>query len=112
MQYTLNQTNYCTFHIFEQNKLPGRSYFIPYPDREGADGVSPREKRYRSEKVVCLNGDWDFKFYPRPAELPEVLAMSDRIYIMNASRIVGEMPASEATQENIMAMILKSGRGD
>ena len=46
------------------------------------------------------------------SELPEVLAMSDRIYIMNASKIVGEMKASEATQENIMAAILKSGRGD
>ncbi|MBR2527479.1 MAG: sugar ABC transporter ATP-binding protein [Blautia sp.] len=46
------------------------------------------------------------------SELPEVLGMSDRIYIMNASRIVGEMKASEATQENIMAQILRSGRGD
>lgn len=46
------------------------------------------------------------------SELPEVIGMSDRIYIMNASRIVGEMPASEATQENIMAVILQSGRGD
>ena len=46
------------------------------------------------------------------SELPEVLGMSDRIYIMNASRIVGEMKASEATQENIMAAILQSGRGD
>jgi len=46
------------------------------------------------------------------SELPEVLAMSDRIYIMNASRLVGEMKSSEATQENTMAMILKSGRGD
>lgn len=45
------------------------------------------------------------------SELPEVLAMSDRIYIMNASRLVGEMKSSEATQENTMAMILKSGRG-
>ena len=45
------------------------------------------------------------------SELPEVLGMSDRIYIMNASKIVGEMPAKEATQENIMAAILKSGRG-
>ena len=44
------------------------------------------------------------------SELPEVIGMSDRIYIMNASRIVGEMKASEATQENIMTMIL--GRGD
>ncbi len=45
------------------------------------------------------------------SELPEVLGMSDRIYIMNAAKIVGEMKASEATQENIMAAILKSGRG-
>ena len=46
------------------------------------------------------------------SELPEVIGMSDRIYIMNASKIVGEMPAAEATQEKIMAEILKSGRGD
>ncbi len=46
------------------------------------------------------------------SELPEVLEMSDRIYIMNASKIVGELMASEATQENIMAEIQKSGRGD
>ena len=46
------------------------------------------------------------------SELPEVIGMSDRIYIMNASRIVGEMRAEEATQENIMGMILASGRGD
>ena len=46
------------------------------------------------------------------SELPEVLGMSDRIYIMNAAKIVGEMPASEATQENIMACIVKSGRGE
>ena len=45
------------------------------------------------------------------SELPEVLGMSDRIYIMNEARIVGEMKASEATQENIMATILRSGRG-
>ncbi len=46
------------------------------------------------------------------SELPEVIGMSDRIYIMNAAKIVGEMPASEATQENIMACIVKSGRGE
>ena len=45
------------------------------------------------------------------SELPEVLGMSDRIYIMNEARIVGEMKAEDATQENIMAMILQSGRG-
>jgi len=45
------------------------------------------------------------------SELPEVLGMSDRIYIMNEGKMVGEMKASEATQESIMTAILKSGRG-
>lgn len=37
--------------------------------------------------------------------------MSDRIYIMNEGKFVGEMKAEDATQENIMALILQSGRG-
>ena len=73
MKYQINQNNYHTFSIYEINKLPARSYFIPYPDRAKADGVAPKEKRYASEKVVCLNGEWDFKFYKRPAEVPMML---------------------------------------
>ncbi len=73
MKYKLNTTNYHTFPVFEVNKLPPRSYFIPYPNRIGADTVSLKEKRYASSKVLCLNGQWDFKFYPRPAELPNLL---------------------------------------
>jgi putative multiple sugar transport system ATP-binding protein len=34
--------------------------------------------------------------------------MSDRIYIMNEGKMVGEISAEEATQEKIMACILKS----
>ena len=46
------------------------------------------------------------------SELPEIIGMSDRIYIMNEGRFVGEMKASEATQENIMACIIQSGKGE
>ena len=46
------------------------------------------------------------------SELPEVLGMSDRIYIMNEGRFVGELNAEEASQERIMSSILQSGRGD
>ena len=45
------------------------------------------------------------------SELPEVIGMSDRIYIMNEGKFVGEMRSDEATQESIMACILQSGRG-
>jgi putative multiple sugar transport system ATP-binding protein len=36
------------------------------------------------------------------SELPEILGMSDRVYIVSSGRITGEMPTAEATQEKIM----------
>ncbi|ACB35457.1 ABC transporter-related protein [Leptothrix cholodnii SP-6] len=41
------------------------------------------------------------------SEMPELLGMSDRIYVMNEGRFVAEMPASEASQEKIMRAIVK-----
>lgn len=38
------------------------------------------------------------------SELPEVLGMSDRVYIVSSGRITGELPIEEATQEKIMQM--------
>jgi ABC-type sugar transport system ATPase subunit len=36
------------------------------------------------------------------SDLPEILAMSDRILVMHRGRITGELSAREATQEAIM----------
>ena len=44
------------------------------------------------------------------SELPEILGMCDRIYIMNEGKIVGEVSQKEATQELIMSTILKSSK--
>ena len=38
------------------------------------------------------------------SELPEILAVSDRIVTMRQGRITGEMPAHAATEENLMAL--------
>ncbi len=47
------------------------------------------------------------------SELPEILAVSDRIVTMRQGRITGEMPAEEATEEKLMAlMALDQQRGD
>ena len=46
------------------------------------------------------------------SELPEVLGMSDRIYVMNEGRIVGELSKDEASQESIMTCILRSDKGE
>ncbi len=42
------------------------------------------------------------------SELPEILGITDRLYIMNEGRIVGELQTSEATQEGIMSTIIQS----
>lgn len=42
------------------------------------------------------------------SELPEVLGLSDRIYVMNEGKIIGELDAKKANQEVIMSMIVES----
>lgn len=44
------------------------------------------------------------------SELPELLGMCDRIYVMNEGEMVAEMNANEATQEMIMQAILMSDK--
>ncbi len=44
------------------------------------------------------------------SEMPELLGISDRIYVMNEGELVGEMPKADASQEAIMTMIIQSGR--
>jgi putative multiple sugar transport system ATP-binding protein len=38
------------------------------------------------------------------SELPEILGMSDRIYVVSSGRITGELSRAEATQEKIMQL--------
>ena len=45
------------------------------------------------------------------SDMPELLGMCDRIYIMNEGKIVGELGREEANQEIIMAIILQSSKG-
>ncbi len=42
------------------------------------------------------------------SELPEILGMCDRIYVMNEGRMVGELEGKDASQEKIMTYILQS----
>ncbi len=44
------------------------------------------------------------------SELPEIIGMCDRIYVMNEGRIVGELSGREASQENIMQCIMQSNK--
>jgi putative multiple sugar transport system ATP-binding protein len=41
------------------------------------------------------------------SELPEIMGICDRIYVMHRGRIVGELPAKDATPEKIMTYIMR-----
>ncbi|HHT57712.1 sugar ABC transporter ATP-binding protein [Herbinix luporum] len=45
------------------------------------------------------------------SELPELIGICDRIYIMNEGKMVGEVAKEKASQEYIMGQILKSSKG-
>ena len=44
------------------------------------------------------------------SELPEILGMCDRIYVMNEGRMIAELPAKEASQESIMGYIMQDSK--
>ena len=45
------------------------------------------------------------------SEMPEVLGMCDRIYVMNEGRLIAEFSRADASQEAIMTRILQSAEG-
>ncbi len=46
------------------------------------------------------------------SELPEILGMCDRVYVMNEGRLIAELPIEEASQEVIMGHIIKASKGE
>jgi putative multiple sugar transport system ATP-binding protein len=44
------------------------------------------------------------------SEMPELLGMCDRIYVMNEGSLIAELDIADASQEKIMHAIVKSGR--
>ena len=49
------------------------------------------------------------------SEMPELLGMCDRIYVMNEGRLLAELDAKDATQESIMGYIIRDtnkGKGE
>ena len=71
MKYLINKTNYKDFSVFEENKLKARSYFIPFSSVEALEKTDYKTERFNSERVLVLNGEWDFKYYEKISELSD-----------------------------------------
>lgn len=66
MQYKKAPAYYQDFNTIHVNTLPSRSYFIPFTTKDGCMSANNKYKRYDSDKVVCLNGIWDFCYFDNP----------------------------------------------
>lgn len=69
MQYIINKSNYREFNNFAENRLPHRSYFIPFFSRENLDKTTYLTERYESDAVLMLSGKWDFHYYKHASML-------------------------------------------
>lgn len=67
--------------------------------------------KYEIYKIILELADAGKCIIMISSELPEILGLTDRLYIMNEGRVVGEMETSQATQVDIMSTIIKSSGG-
>lgn len=81
-----------------------RVLLVDEPTR-GVD-VGSKAKIYRILRGLAAEG---LGILVISSELPEVLAISDRILVMARGRIVGEIAAAEATEEKLMRLMTGGG---
>lgn len=86
--------------VFGKWTIKGVKILLLDEPTRGVD-VGARVEIYELINKITANGG---AVLMASSDMPEVMGMSDRILVMSAGRISGEMPASEATQEKIMAL--------
>lgn len=91
-----DKANYKNFKVFKDNRLEHRAYFIPFPNEKEAAAAGLLDKRYSSEKVIVLNGEWDFVYYRNNKEVPAVFdteAVSfDKVKVPSCWQFTGYEP--------------------
>ncbi|MGN0447404.1 MAG: glycoside hydrolase family 2 TIM barrel-domain containing protein [Acutalibacteraceae bacterium] len=71
MKYSIKYNLHTDFSIFEQNKMPARSYFIPFSDEKALEKTDYKNERYNSDRVIMLSGEWDFKYFDKLSKVPD-----------------------------------------
>lgn len=62
-----NLRDWCNPELLHRNRLPSRTPFIPYPN----EAMAAEELRAASPYYKSLNGEWNFKWLPRPDAAPD-----------------------------------------
>lgn len=73
MNYKIKKDLHDDFTIFEQNKNAERSYFIPFSSTKKIEESDYKNERYLSDRVQMLSGKWDFAYYDKLTNVPDVI---------------------------------------
>ncbi len=68
-----------------ENTLAPRAHYIPYDSLEKA----LKRDKSASEYYKLLNGEWDFKYYSRDIDCPEVIAEWDKVQVPSCWQSTG-----------------------
>lgn len=66
---------------YQVNTLKPHAWFLPYTDPKGSIPLMPEE----TDRALSLNGDWQFRFYSNPKQVPDNIAGEE--WGENASQI-------------------------
>lgn len=72
MEYFINRNLHSDFNVYEQNKLPARSYFIPFSSDSLLEKTDYKNERYNSDRVYMLSGEWDFAYFERLSSVEKI----------------------------------------
>lgn len=76
MKYSIKRNIHTDFSVFEENRLPARSYFIPFSSESALNETNYKNERYVSDRVIMLSGEWDFTYYSRLSDIAEEIDTS------------------------------------
>jgi putative multiple sugar transport system ATP-binding protein len=67
--------------------------------------------KYEIYSLIAQQAEHGMGILMISSEMPELLGLCDRIYVMNEGRFVAELAAAEASQETIMRAIVRNAAG-
>lgn len=76
---------YENLDLIHENTMSPRAYYIPYDSLEKA--LCGDEKK--SEYYTLLNGEWDFKYYSRDIDCPNVIDKCDKVKVPSCWQTTG-----------------------
>ncbi len=71
MIYSVKKNLHTDFSVIEENKLPARSYFIPFSSADSLKKTDYLNERYNSDRVTVLGGEWDFKYFEKLSDVSD-----------------------------------------